>query len=162
MILEFNELAKDSPIWIFESNRELTEAEVNKINIKIKDFITKWQSHNEDVYGAYKIEYNRFIILGADKSKNNPSGCSIDGIFKLIKDIENKHMVMFFDRLTLSYIDKGGEVISSNINDFKDKISKKIVNEDTIVFNNVIREKSQLENNWKIEAAKSWHKKLFV
>ena len=39
-------------------------------------------------------------------------------------------------------------------------ISEKKINNDTIVFNNLINLKADLANNWEVPISRSWHKKL--
>ena len=42
----------------------------------------------------------------------------------------------------------------------KEKFLKKKINNDTIVFNNLINLKSDLTDNWEIPLNRSWHQKL--
>ena len=77
MYVKFEELVEDSIVWVYQSNRNLTEQEISKIAIELKGFLESWTSHNKPIKAAYQIRYNRFIIIAVDKDFET-SGCSID------------------------------------------------------------------------------------
>ena len=80
-------------------------------------------------------------------------------LVKFIKNIENEYQISLLDRLDLSYRDKN-KILVLRLDDFKRKILEKKINNDTIVFNNLINLKSDLTNNWEIPLNRSWHQKL--
>ena len=47
MISDFKTLSENSRIWIYQSNRSLTEQEKESISILIEDFLNNWKSHVE-------------------------------------------------------------------------------------------------------------------
>ena len=48
-----------------------------------------------------------------------------------------------------------------NIAEFKKLILDGLISKDTIVFNNTLRNKGELNKNWETKALNSWHKKYF-
>ena len=64
------------------------------------------------------------------------------------------------DKMNITF--KMGEYISyKSIIDFKKLIKNRSVSSDTLVFNNLVVKKSDLESDWEIPASKSWHSRLF-
>ena len=55
MNLKFNELANDSRIWIYQSNREFTDDEVKDISLELKEFQKSWESHGKSVLSGYQL-----------------------------------------------------------------------------------------------------------
>jgi hypothetical protein len=47
-----------------------------------------------------------------------------------------------------------------DLKDFQKLLKKKAVSEKTIVFNNLINTKEELENNWEIPITESWHNRF--
>ena len=45
--------------------------------------------------------------------------------------------------------------------EFKNLILNGIINSDTIVFNNMVKTKAELNENWETKASESWYKKYF-
>ena len=76
-----------------------------------------------------------------------------------IKNIENEYQISLLDRLDISFRDKN-KISVLRLDDFKRKILEKKINNDTIVFNNLINLKSDLTDNWEIPLNRSWHQKL--
>jgi hypothetical protein len=159
MVVAFDKIRDESRIWIFQSNRLISEIDIESIEKKIDAFLSSWTSHGNQLMVASKIKYNLFIIIALDESCSTASGCSIDKLVSFIKNIENEYRISLLDRLDLSYIDKN-KISVLRLDDFKRKILEKKINNDTIVFNNLINLKSDLADNWEIPLNRSWHHKL--
>jgi hypothetical protein len=159
MLVPFNDLPKNSKIWIYQADRELSNEEVKKIKNKIESFLKNWQSHGKDLVASYKIAYNQFIILAVDEDKTKSSGCSVDASVALIKELEQDLQVNFFDRMKVTF--KYNENINTiNLVDFKHYVSKGKINNKTVVFNNLVKNISEFETNWEIPAENSWHSRF--
>ena len=159
MVVTFDKISDDSRIWIFQSNQLISNIDIESLEKKIDAFLSSWTSHGDQLMVASKIKYNLFIIIALDESCSTASGCSIDKLVNFIKNIENEYQISLLDRLDLSYRDKN-KISVLRLDDFKRKILEKKINNDTIVFNNLINLKSDLNDNWEIPLNRSWHQKL--
>ena len=159
MVITFDKISDESRIWIFQSNRLISDLHIESLEKKIEAFLSSWTSHGDQLMVASKIKYNLFIIIALDQSCSTASGCSIDKLVNFIKNIENEHQISLLDRLDISYRDKN-KISVLRLDDFKRKILEKKINNDTIVFNNLINLKSDLTDNWEIPINRSWHQKL--
>tara|TARA_B100000925_G_C21860633_1_gene409819 strand:+ start:18 stop:503 length:486 start_codon:yes stop_codon:yes gene_type:complete len=161
MILNFEKIDDDSRLWIYQSNRTLSNHEKILISEKIEDFLKSWTSHGNDLFCSFKIKYDLFIFIVLDEQQSAATGCSIDKLTAFIRSIENDLSISLLDRLYISY--RQNEVISvEKLNDFKDKILKEKITNNTIVFNNLITHKKDLLENWEVPVSKSWHLKLLT
>jgi len=91
-----NNLPSTSRVWIYQSNRILTDADVNKANELIQGFLPQWKSHGKDLAASIETLHNLFIVVTADEGVEAPSGCSIDSSVKLVKEIGVALNVDFF------------------------------------------------------------------
>ena len=158
MDVKFEELAEDSRIWIYQSNREFTEEEVSEISIGLKRFLESWTSHKKPFKSAFQIKYNRFIIIAVDKDFE-VSGCSIDASVSFIQFIEKKYQVDLLDRRNITY--KTANTIKFiSLAEFKTLIKSKSINKDTIVFNNLVSNIFEYNNHWKTSIKNSWHSRF--
>ena len=158
MDVKFEELAEDSRIWIYQSNREFTEEEVSEISIGLKRFLESWTSHKKPFKSAFQIKYNRFIIIAVDKDFE-VSGCSIDASVGFIQFIEKKYQVDLLDRRNITY--KTANTIKFiSLAEFKTLIKSKSINKDTIVFNNLVSNIFEYNNHWKTSIKNSWHSRF--
>ena len=161
MILSFDKISDESRIWIFQSNRLISNSDIESLQNKIESFLISWTSHGNELIVSSKIEYNLFIIIALDQSQSSASGCSIDKLVSFIKKLEDQFSISLLDRLAISYKDNN-KISVVRLDDFKRKILEKKIDNSTIVFNNLINLKSDLANNWEVPLSKSWHKSLLV
>ena len=158
MDVKFEELAEDSRIWIYQSNREFSVEEVSEISIGLKTFLESWTSHKKNFKSAFQIKYNRFIIIAVDKDFE-VSGCSIDASVGFIQFIEKKYQVDLLDRRNITY--KTANTIKFiSLAEFKTLIKSKSINKDTIVFNNLVSNIFEYNNHWKTSIKNSWHSRF--
>lgn len=161
MFVKFEDLDKNARVWIYQSNREFSNNEVEIIKEKTLDFIENWQRHGDNLKASFCIKYNQFIVLAVDENYNNVSGCSIDASVNLIKSIEKAFSVDLTNKLNISFKD------ANNINvvtlaDFQKYVKQQKITANTIVFNNMVATKEAFENNWEVPADKSWHKRFLA
>jgi hypothetical protein len=159
MYVNFNELPGHSRVWIYQADRILAGHEVLQISELAKEFAEKWTAHNKDLKASFQIQYNLFLILAADEAQASASGCSIDKSIAFIKELENKFNISFLNRLIFAY-KENDEVIPIQREDFTKKIKEGYIDKDTIVFNNLVLNKSDLKTSWEIPYALSWHKHI--
>lgn len=160
MFVNFDSLADSSKVWIYQSSREFTANEVNEIKEELRQFVNVWKRHGKDLKASYKIRYNQFVILAVDESFNGISGCSIDASSNMFKNIEEKYNVDMFNKLNIAF--KNGEHINIvTLSDFQKYVKENKVNNKTIVFNNMITTKKELDNRWELAAEDSWHSRYF-
>lgn len=159
--MQLSTLPDHSRVWVFQADRILTEEEVNLIQQELAYFIPQWAAHGQDLYGAYEVRENLFIVIAVDEQKAPASGCSIDALTRVIKDLGVRLKVDFFNRLCLSFEREPGQIELMSMEAFKSEIATGQINMDTIVFNNLVRNKEELDENWRTEARNSWHTNLF-
>tara|TARA_B100000989_G_scaffold169417_1_gene126798 strand:- start:959 stop:1450 length:492 start_codon:yes stop_codon:yes gene_type:complete len=160
MFVEFSKISSQSPIWIFQANKMVDVGSIKKIEDDTINFLNSWTSHDFEIKSSFKILYNLFLIISVESDFSRPSGCSIDKLINFVKEINKLHNIDFLNRLNISYRNEDMiEVV--NITQFKKLILDGLISKDTIVFNNTIRNKGELNKNWETKALNSWHKKYF-
>src|SRR6218665_3568307 len=85
-----------SRVWIYQSSRPLSEKEELEINEQLYQFYAQWQAHGAPVKGWAKLLFHRFIVLMADESHVEVSGCSTDSSVRVIKSIEKQYSINLF------------------------------------------------------------------
>lgn len=157
--MEYQNLADHSRVWIYQSDRELSNQEVKEIEAYGRTFIQQWAAHGSDLQAAFKVKYNRFIVLTADESQVKASGCSIDSSVRFIKEIEKEYQLNLFDRLNITY-KEDNEIKMLKMSAFQEKLKNGELNLETRVFNNLVETKHDFENNWETTVRESWHAQL--
>ncbi|MDN3667069.1 ABC transporter ATPase [Algibacter miyuki] len=159
MLVEFNTLPEESRVWIYQANRSFNLQELEEIEAKLKVFIENWTAHGSDLQAGYTIKYKRFIILGLNQNLNLATGCSIDASVHFIQQLEKDYNVDLMDKMNVSY--KQGEYVAyKTLTDFRKMAKDKAVSKNTIVFNNLVANIAEFNENWEVPASESWHSRF--
>lgn len=147
-------------IWIYQSNRELTEQESQWVTNKLSDFTRQWAAHGKQLAARAEVRFNRFIILFLNEAMEAASGCSIDSSVRFLKEIEKELSIDLFDRMQIAY--RKEDVIEAvSRPEFEKLIDLGEVNESTIVFNNTVANSEELSSHWEVPMKDSWHARVF-
>jgi hypothetical protein len=85
MLIPFEELPKTSRLWLYPSNRKLSDDEVVEISETLNNFVQDWSAHGTSLEASFEIRYNRFIILAINQEFHPATGCSIDSSVAMIQ-----------------------------------------------------------------------------
>jgi hypothetical protein len=154
------QFSEHSRVWIYQSDKELTDEEATGLLQSLNKFATEWTAHNHQLKAKAEVRYNRFLILIVDESQAGASGCSIDKSVNFMKRLEQEFNINLFDRFNFAYRE-GNEVLSAPRHQFEGLLKSGKVNTNTIVFNNLVQDLSQLETKWEVPFKDSWHMQLF-
>ncbi len=161
MFTEYANLPNNSRVWIYQSDSQFTQEDIEHISAKAILFIEQWTRHGDDLKGSFTIKYNQFLVLAVDEGFNNVSGCSIDSSVRFIQELEKELQLDLMNKMNVSFKD------NENINivklaDFQQFVKDKKVTSETIVFNNMVNTKEDFETKWEVPANESWHKRFLV
>ena len=159
MYVSFNLLPPNAKVWIYQSDRNLSNIDIELIEREVKLFLNNWSSHNKEIESSFEIRYNRFLIIGLNENINSASGCSIEKSLNIIKDLQSLLEVNFLNRVDVDY-KTGNDINSISLSEFQTMIREKKLSKDSIVYNNMIDSKQSYINNWETKIENSWHKKF--
>ena len=154
------QFSENSRVWVYQSDRKLTDGEVIQLQILLDNFTAGWTAHNNQLKAKGEIRYNRFLILTVDENQAGASGCSIDKSVHFMKQVEQQFNINLFDRFNLAYRE-GNEVLSVPRHNFEELLKQGRITTNTIVFNNMVQNLNELQNKWEVPFKDSWHIQLF-
>ena len=160
MLVDFKLLSDSSKLWVFQSDKIISPSNQKILINEISPFLTDWSSHGAEIKSSFEIRYDLFLIISVDEEINSASGCSIDKLTNFIIQISNEIGVDFFNRLNVAYKSDSEKINLRNLSDFKTLISEGKINEESIVFNNLIKTKKDYIERWEVQLKNSWHKTL--
>ncbi len=148
-------LASTSRIWIFQSDRLLTEEEEAQLSSELNNFVLGWQAHGVDLVASAEVLHNSIVVIGVDEHKEPPSGCSIDKAFKLLKSFGESNAIDFFNRLLLniSYCNSA-KILSRD--QVQELINRKEIVGETLVFNALAQNAGELRDLTYLPLTASW------
>lgn len=153
-------ISENSRVWVYQSDRPFTNEEEQAIQKILNDFTSEWQAHGHALAALAEIYHHQFIVLSVDEQIAGATGCSIDKSVHLMKELESKFKINLFDRFRMAY-KSGEDIINCSREEFEEQIKNGLVNGQTLVFNNLISRRKELESSWNIPLAESWHARVF-
>ena len=87
-IIPFERLPDDARLWVFASDRELTGDAEAAVLGAVDSFLAAWKAHGVPLVCGRDWRDNRFLAIGVDVNAENASGCSIDGLFRALQQLE--------------------------------------------------------------------------
>jgi hypothetical protein len=87
-IVSFDSLPDSARVWVFASDRELSGAAADTLLAAVDQFLSQWKAHGMPLRCAREWRDGRFLAIGVDVDAENASGCSIDGLFRTLQQLE--------------------------------------------------------------------------
>jgi len=138
----------DSKLWIFQSVDPLDKEEVIIISKSMNQFLVSWKSHGKQIKSTIFVIKSHFIFVLVDSNFCEASGCSIDSLFKKIKELGGHLNKDFLKRNLISFQEKKSKRIQFlTFNKFKEYIKNNL--NDFVIFDNSITLLSDL-TNWQM------------
>lgn len=157
---DYNNMPEDSRVWVYQASRKLTEAEIISAKEKADLFIEEWTAHGAKLKACFEIRDGTFLLMLVDEKQAMASGCSIDKSVHFILGLESELGISLTNRLLFAYRNNAGEANVVSRNEFERLIKTGIINDETNVFNTLVKNKAELETGFEIPFEKSWQKNL--
>ncbi len=144
-------------VWIYLSDKELKGELLNSVQKAGEEFVKSWKAHEMPLSATFEIVNDRFIVVSVDETQYNASGCSIDKLLRLVKQLEADHKLQLLNRLLVGYKTTNGvEVMPAS--SVKEKLRSKQLDENTLIYN-VAASNSNEYAQWLQPLKETWLKK---
>ena len=154
-------LPRDSRVWIFTLDREISGDELKNLQKMLGEFVASWKAHGKPVRAGVEITYGRFVVVAADSSASEVSGCSIDSMYRSAKDLAQKSGAGLLDIGDIVFREDGIIRCMPRL-EFSEYVRNQRVNGSTIVFDNLVQTLGDYANGkWEIPFASAWHARAF-
>lgn len=158
MFADYSTFSEEAKVWIYPSSRKFYPQEIDTLNDKLQHFITHWKSDTPDFKASFQLLHQRFIVFIADE--HTPlTHTDIDQQVGFIIQLQEELQVELLDKMNVCF--KQGEFIQyKEVKEFKKLLKNKSVSSKTIVFDNLIQTKHELENDWEMPITDSWYNRF--
>lgn len=123
----------DYKVIIYPASRSFTPKESKVITEKLFDFLATWAAHGKPLSSHFKIEKNQFIVVCVDEDVEAASGCSIDALGGVVKEIDQEFQLGLFDRMKATFVENG-EVKTVKLQDFRSGLRNGEISKDIEVY----------------------------
>lgn len=155
MYIPFDQLSERASIWIYQADCTLSHAQIDAVMQKTRIFLEDWTSHGKALKAGAMVYHHRFLSLGIEKPDYELSCCTIDSAMHLLWEIKSNLHIDFLKRDQLCF-KKGEQVFALHTNQVREKMKQGEITPDTLVFDNTIKYKGELNHKWLIPVQNSW------
>ncbi len=156
----FDDFDDSARVWIFAADKTLSDEQTAEVFNRLADFLESWAAHGKALSASAQVFHNRFAVVCANEAQVQASGCSIDALFRAIKDIFADVGTSGSDASNIFYM-QDEEVLSISRAAFKQLVDQGAVAGSTRVFDNSVTTLSALRGGWNRAYNDSWHAQLF-
>lgn len=159
MILDLIALDNSSKVWIYQADREFAYDELDAIRPELQQFLVDWTSHNNQLMTYGNIFHRRFLAIFVDETLSGASGCSIDASVRYVKSLEQQYNVSLMGRDQVAImVDE--EISTFPLSNLPVEVESKRINNETFVFDNLVKTKGAFLTEWIKPLKESWHKRF--
>ncbi len=123
----------DYRVIIYPASRPFSPKESKVITEKLYDFLATWAAHGKPLSSSFKIEKNQFIVVCVDEEKEAASGCSIDSLSGIMREIDAEFQLGLFDRMKASFVENG-ETKTLKLQEFRNGLRNGEISQNIEVF----------------------------
>lgn len=153
--VDFESIAPDAKAWVYTSNQEFTEEQLDLITKNADAFLSQWDSHGKTIKGNIQVLHNRFIAVFADTEGDTMCGRAQDSSVKFMKELEQILGVKLMDRMLVA-INQNGTIEALPFMELRNKIASGEIPKSTPFYNGLITSKVEFLSNWETPIEGSW------
>src|SRR3954466_15328033 len=117
-LVPFTALPDSARVWIFGSDVPVTGAAADTLLAEVDQYLDQWKAHGFPLKAARDWRENRFLVIGIDPTEEQASGCSIDGLFRQLQQVQRTIGAQLVGGGRVFYRDSSGQKQSVSREEF--------------------------------------------
>ncbi|HTI63900.1 MAG TPA: hypothetical protein VL524_10310 [Gemmatimonadaceae bacterium] len=159
-IVPFESLPNDARVWVFASDHALSGAVADTLLASVDQFLSEWKAHGVPLRCARDWRDGRFLAIGVDVNAENASGCSIDGLFRTLQELERAIGTRLVGGGRVFYRTRAG-IETSSREQFAERVKRGEVMRETPVFDTSVTAAEAWRTRFEQPAGRSWTAAFF-
>jgi hypothetical protein len=137
-VVSFDSLPDSARVWIFGADKRLSEEAATALMRDVGDHLANWKAHGEPLTVGSQLLDDRFLVVAVDQNTTGASGCSIDGLFRVLQSVQSSLGTNLVGGGRLFYRDGQGNVQCVPRADLDELRASGAITKDTVVFDTTI------------------------
>jgi hypothetical protein len=158
-IVPFESLPDDARCWVFGARAPLDEVDAPRLLGAVDGYLRTWKAHGAALTSAREFRDEHFLVVAVDERASDASGCSIDGLFRVLQEIE-KGIGTSMVGGGLVHFRQGEFVLACTRAQFEAMAAAGEVSGETPVFDTTVMTVGAYRAAFERPARESWHSAL--
>ena len=159
-LVPFTDLPSHARIWVFGADRPVTGAAADTLLAEVDQYLGQWKAHGSPLKAAREWKENRFLVIGIDPTEEQASGCSIDGLFRQLQQVQRTIGAQLVGGGRVFYRDKNGQTQSVSREEFNGLATTGSVGPSTPVFDTSVTKLDDWQKRFEKPLRESWASSL--
>lgn len=160
-LIPFEEMPDDARLWIFGAGTPLDEIDSPRLLTAVDRYLESWKAHGDPLVCARTFTEEFFLAVAVDERASNASGCSIDGLFRVLQGIEEGIGTTMVGGGTVYFRDHAGFVHGCTRIEFSHMAAMDEIDLDTPVFDTTLTSVGEFRQRFETPVRGSWQARLF-
>ena len=156
----FETLPASARVWVFACDQPLAGEQAELLLGTVDEYLNEWRAHGQPLTCARAWRDGRFLAIGVDQTDAYASGCSIDGLFRTLQQLQRQLGASLVGGGRVYYRDETGAVRSVARDAFAQLAESGAVTGATRVFDPTVATAGEWAERFETDAAASWHAAL--
>ncbi len=159
-LVPFATLPDDARVWVFASQAPLDEIDEPRLLAAVDGYLLTWKAHGAALTCAREFREEYFLAVGVDERASGASGCSVDGLFRVLQKIEDGIGTSMVGGGNVYFRDPTGLVVWCTRSQFELMAKLREVSGETPVFDLTVTTVAEFRARFERPANESWHRAL--
>jgi hypothetical protein len=154
-LVPFDSLPPSARIWVFAAEPALHGATADHLLASVDAYLAGWKAHGSPLRAARAWQDDRFLIIGVDPTAEQASGCSIDGMFRALQQVEREVGARLVGGGRVFFRDPAGRVAMVPREDLDARIEAGDIGPETPIFDTTLTSLEAWQSAFERPAAQS-------
>ena len=159
-LVPFDQLPEDARLWVFAARAPLDEVDAPRLLAAVDGYLLTWKAHGAALTCARDFRDEYFLAVGVDERATDASGCSIDGLFRVLQAMEDGIGTSMVGGGMVYFRGAGDLVLFCTRAEFEAMARRGDVDGETLVFDTTVTSVRDYRARFERRARESWHAQL--
>jgi len=155
-VVPFETLPDSARVWVFGSDKVLSEEGTKSLLTGVDAHLEDWKAHGAPLTVGREWRDGRFLVVAVDQSTTGASGCSIDGLFRVLQQLEREVGANLVGGGRVFYRGAQGEVQMTTRDQVAGLANSGVISKDTVVFDTSLTDLGTFRACFERRAKESW------
>jgi len=161
-LVPFDHLPDDARCWVFAAGAPLDEVDTPRLLAAVDAFLLTWAAHGTPLTSGRDFLDEHFLVVGVDERAAGASGCSIDGLFRVLQGIEDGIGTSMVGGGMVYFRGPSGLVHGCTRPQFQELAIDGDVTGETMVFDTTVTSVADFRGRFEKPAKESWQGSLLA
>lgn len=159
-LVPFASLPDDARLWVFGARAALDDVDERRLLTAVDRYLETWKAHGAPLSCARESRDEFFLVVAVDERASEASGCSIDGLYRVLQEVEGGIGTSLVAGGLVYFRAPGGLVCCVPRDEFEGMARRGEVDGETLVFDATVTTAGDYRARFERRARESWQASL--